>query len=268
MATPQRDRSNEVVGYTVRKPYINAATVAGIQTVFNRTRLSHQGWEAGQLAGRLDSRRAWRNDARGSVDIFRERRMPSPTKLNVHLLVDASGSMHGGRACRAQDMAGTFVEAFKRIPTVRLNVWQHNANQVTNIYRVFKPGDGPKGLDNMLINIGGGNADGFALEAIGNLIVSALRPDETNLIIVISDGLPSVAGAGATGDILDHSTLVASTLRTKGVRVMGVAIAGDPRAHQRMYGDDNVVAFTGDWNALSRDFSATFGRVIANKRGR
>jgi len=266
MALP--DRSNEVVTHRHRQPYINGATVASIQTVFNRSRLSHQGWEANQLAGRLDSRRAWRNDARGSVDIFRERRMPSPTKLNVHLLVDASGSMSGGRACRAQDLAGTFVEAFKRIPTVRLHVWQHNATSgVTNVFSNFKPGQSPEGLSRMLLNIAGGNADGFALDAIGGLITSAYRPDETNLVIVISDGLPSVTGNGATGDILDHSTLVAQTLQSKGVMVMGVAIAGDDRAHKRMYGEANSVAFTGDWAKLARDFSFVFGRVLAARKG-
>ena len=52
MATrEERDRSREVLTYEDRKPYINKATVAGIQTVFNRTRLSHQTWESRQLHG-------------------------------------------------------------------------------------------------------------------------------------------------------------------------------------------------------------------------
>lgn len=262
MAT-QHDRSQEVQRHTARVPYVHGGTVASIQTVFNRMRLSHTGWARRELHGRLDGQQAWRYDARNQVDIFRERRMPSPTKLNVHLLLDASGSMSGDRACRAQDLAGTFVEAFKRIPTVRIHVYQHNANQTANIFRVFKPGANPKRLDNMLYNIGGGNADGFALMAIGQVVMGAMRPDESNLIIVISDGLPSVTGAGATGNILDHSTLVANTLRNKGVMVMGVAVAGDINAHRDMYGKDNVVGFSGDWGKLSRDFAATFGKVLS-----
>ena len=91
MARKPRDRSTEVLHYQEREPYINAATAAGIQTVFNRTRLSHQTWESRQLTGRLDGRQAWRNDARGSIDIFRERKQPSPTRLDVHILVDSSG---------------------------------------------------------------------------------------------------------------------------------------------------------------------------------
>ena len=264
------DRSTEAVGFQNREPYINGATVAAIQTVFNRSRLSHQGWEANQLAGRLDSRRAWRYEARGNVDIFRERRMPSPTKLNVHLLVDASGSMMGHRACRAQDMAGTIVEAFKRIPTVRVHVWQHNASLgVTNVYNVARPGKANT-INTMLMHIAGGNADGFALEAIGGVIAPNRRPDEGDLIIVISDGLPSVTVQGATGDILDHSTIVCNTLRSKGIEVIGVAIAGDDRAHRRMYGAANTVGFNGDWAKLSRDFSRVFGAMLrpANRRAR
>ena len=258
-----RDRSTEVVGYQMRVPYINGATVAAIQTVFNRTRLSHQTWASRQLHGRLDSRTVWRNDARGQVDIFKERFMPSPTKLNVHILVDASGSMMGERACRAQDMAGTLVEAFKRIPTVSLHVWQHNASGgVTNVYQNYAPGKSPSGLNQMLMHIAGGNADGFALEAVAQRGLSAKRPDTKTLVIVISDGLPSVTGQGATGEIIDHSTGVTNALRRKGVDVMGVAIAGDIRAHEQMYGKGNNVVFNGDWAQLSRSFAAVFGKVL------
>jgi Mg-chelatase subunit ChlD len=265
MARKERDRSNEVLSYQDRKPYVNAATAAGIQTVFNRTRLSHQSWEARQLAGRLDGRQAWRNDARGSIDIFRDRRLPSPTKLDVHILVDSSGSMYGGRICRAQDMAGTLVDAFKRIPTVRVHVYQHEASSgVTNIYRVYEPGDSLDGLTKMLHNVGGGNADGFALEAVGLRAASMKRPDTKSLVIMVSDGLPSVTGLGATGNILDHSRLVTQNLKRKGVDVMAVAIAGDMRAHEDMYGKGSSVLFTGDWNQLNRDFGAVFGKALAS----
>lgn len=260
-----KDRANEVLTFDVREPYVDVATVAAIQTVFNRTRLSHQNWESRQMSGRLDSRHAWRSDARGSVDIFRDRRLPSPTKLNVYLLVDASGSMLGDRACRAQDMAGTLVRAFERIPTVNLSVWQHNASGATaSLYRVAERGMAPK-LDHMLLNIAGGNADGFALEFVGQRAVQAARRDTKSIIIVISDGLPSVNGQGARAPILDHSALVARTLRSKDVDVMSVAIAGDTKAHAYMYGEGNVVSFQNDWAQLSRDFAAVFGKTLAGR---
>jgi len=266
MATKRKGPAADVqIGF--REPYIDPATVAAVQTVFNRTRLGHERWEGRQLQGRIDPRFLWRNDARGQVDIFKERRLPSPTKLDVHLLVDASGSMMGPRACRAQDMAATLVDAFKRIPTVRVHVWQHHAvGAMTEIFRLYEPGMSPADLGRMTNNSAGGNADGFALEAVGMRAAQALRPDTKSMVIVISDGLPSVKGRNATGDIYDHSTLVASTLRKKGVEVLAVAIAGSPVAHQRMYGSDRVVLFEGDWSHLSRDFAALFGSALARKR--
>jgi len=265
VARKEKDRSNEVVHYESRKPYINAATAAGIQTVFNRTRLSHQTWESRQLAGRLDGRSAWRNDARGSIDIFRDRRLPSPTKLDVHILVDSSGSMMGGRICRAQDMAATLVDAFKRIPTIRVHVYQHHAvSGVTNVFRVYEPGDSLEGLTQMPMMIAGGNADGFALEAVGLRAAQQKRPDTKSLVIMVSDGLPSVNGVGASAPILDHSVMVTQNLARKGVQVMAVAIAGDKSAHEYMYGKDASVLFTGDWNELNRNFAGVFGKVLAS----
>ena len=193
--------------------------------------------------------------------------MPSPTKVNVHLLIDGSGSMKGARACRAQDMAGTMLKAFERIPTVRVSVWQHNAGGQVNIYRLAEPG-APDKVSGMLDNIGGGNADGFALQWVGDHALGKQRPDEKTLVIVISDGLPSVEGQGARGYILDHSTLVANTLRRKGAHVMSVAIAGDDAAHKHMYGEGNVVNFTGDWSQLGRDFATIFGKVLGGSVAR
>jgi hypothetical protein len=172
--------------------------------------------------------------------------------------------MSGDRICRAQDMAGTLVDAFKRIPTVRVHVYQHNATAgVTNIYRAYEPGDSLDGLTKMLHHVGGGNADGFALEAVGMRAASQKRADWQSMVIMVSDGLPSVNGVGARGDILDHSRLVTETLKRKGVTVMGVAIAGDMRAHEQMYGDGSSVLFTGDWNELNRSFAAVFGKALA-----
>lgn len=264
-ATATRDRSSEVLTRGPREPYVDATAVAAIHTVFSRTRLSHQTWAARQDHGRLDSRHAWRSDAKGATDIFRERRLPSPTKLNVYVMVDASGSMLGYEACRAQDMAATLVRAFERIPTVNVSIWQHHASgSTTTVYRNFEKG-APNKLRDMLDHIGGGNADGFALEWVGKYALQKQRPDEHTLIIVVSDGLPSVKGSGASAPIIDHSALVAEQLRKKGAHVMSVAIAGDAASHRYMYGEGNVVHFTNDWSKLARDFAAIFGKVLAGK---
>lgn len=245
-----------------REPIISDVTVAAIQQAFSRTRLSHQGWASRQLDGRLDSRAAWRYDAKGSVDIFRDRRLPSPTKLNVYIMVDASGSMMGHNACRAQDMVGTLVDAFKRIPTVKMHVYQHNAHSTCEIFRNYEPGQSLQGLNQMLGNIAGGNADGFALQWVGDRAFKQRRPDEQALVIFISDGSPSVQGHGAKKGMVLHTQHVAKTLRAKGIRVMSVAIAGGSGINAEMYGAANTVLFENDWAKLSRDFGAVFGTLL------
>jgi len=59
--------------YGEREPEVNAAVVASIQTVFNRSRLSRAGWQSRLPEGRIDGRQVWRTDANGATDIFRER---------------------------------------------------------------------------------------------------------------------------------------------------------------------------------------------------
>lgn len=254
---------NEVVYTHIdRQPIVNDVTVAAIQQSFARTRLSHQGWASRQVDGRLDSRNAWRYDAKGSTDIFRDRRLPSPTKLNVYIMVDASGSMMGANACRAQDMTATLVDAFKRIPTVKMHVYQHHASSTCEIFRNYEPGQSLQGLSSMLMNVGGGNADGFALQWVGDRAYKQRRPDEQALVIFISDGAPSVAGKGAKKDMVLHTQHVAKTLRAKGVRVMSVAIAGGSGINAKMYGAEHTVLFENDWAKLSRDFAAVFGTLL------
>lgn len=257
---------NEVVQHMKREPYVDGPTVASIQTTFQRSRLSHQSWSSRLMEGRLDSRHAFRNDARGVVDIFKDRKAQSATRLDVWLLVDASGSMGGAKACRSQDVVATMVEAFKRIPTVNLHVWQHNASQSVELYRVYERNVGST-ADEMLLHVLGGNADGFALQAIADRAVRDVRRDTKVLVIVLSDGLPSVHGRGATNyDIKGHSTIVAEGMRRKGVSVMAVAIDGPTTAHAEMYGAENVVPFNRasptKWGDFARALAGTFGRLL------
>jgi hypothetical protein len=248
----------------IRTPYIDGATVAAVRAVFNRTRLAHQNWQSRRLEGRLDSRNVWRYDAANNVDIFRERKNPSPTKLNVFLLVDASGSMTGHSACNAQDVSATLVDAFKHVPTVRMHVWQHWATgSGATLLRRYEPGMSLEGLTHMP-DTDGGNADNFALRAMGDRAISLARPDTMSLIIMISDGRPSMFGQGARiNDPVIHARQTTADLLRKNVHVMSVAIAPLGGLNAEMYGEKNVIPFTGDWNALARSFSTTFGRFLS-----
>jgi len=247
----------------VRKPYVNGAVVAAVRSIFGRTQLAHQNWAYRRLEGRLDSRNVWRYDAQNKVDIFRERKNPSPTKLNVFLLVDASGSMSGASACNAQDVSATLVDAFKHIPTVRMHVWQHWAESSGAVLlRRYEPGMTLEGLTKMP-ETAGGNADNFALRAMGNRAVELQRPDTQSVIIVISDGRPSVHGQQArVHDPVAHAQHTVRELKRKRVSVLSVAIAPLGGINVQMYGEKNVIPFTGNWSELAQSFAATFGRFL------
>jgi len=247
----------------VREPYIDGGVVAAVRAVFNRTRLAHSDWQYRRLDGRLDSRSAWRYDARNQVDIFRERKNPSPTKLNVFLLVDASGSMMGRSACNAQDVSATLVDAFKHIPTVRMHVWQHWAmGGGATLLRRFEPGMSLEGLTKMP-ETAGGNADNFALRAMGDRAVQLQRPDTQSVIIMISDGRPSVSGKNARiSDPVVHAQKTVADLARKRVSVLSVAIEPLGGLNVQMYGAKNVIPFTGNWSALAQSFAAVFGRFL------
>lgn len=252
-----------------REPEINGAIVAAIQTTFARSRLSRQGWQSGLLEGRVDARRVWSSDAKGAVDIFRERHAPTVTKVNLFVIIDSSGSMNGTKITRAQDLAGTLAKAFERIPSVRLQVWQHNAlgDGKVRLFRVYARGANK--LRSMLQNVGGGNADGFALQAIGDLALRDQRPGEKTIVWMISDGLPSVRGQGDTyaQPIENHSTIVSETLRSKGVMVIATAIEGFNQAFVQMYGPQWIMEFKeGDpkaWITLSQSIATVVGRALA-----
>lgn len=265
---------------------VDMATVASIQTVFQRSKLSRAGWTSRLLEGRLDGRQAWRSDAKGAVDIFKDRKAQTTTKVNVHLLVDDSGSMNepaaGGqrpgygqprvatRADKAQDTTATLAMAFRRVPTVRLNVWQHSAggNGEMFIRRVY--GGGMDKIETMSggATPGYGNADGFALQWVGERALREARPDERTIIIVVSDGLPSVHGVNATNpDLITFSNVVSTRLRQKGAIVLSVLIAAGQAANSNeMYGEENVMSFNvgnpSAWADLARDMADTFGKVL------
>lgn len=247
-----------------RTPYVDPGLVASIQQVFVETKMSHASWSNRQFYGRFDGRQVHRYVTNGDTDLYRRRSQPSPTKLNVHILVDSSGSMWGHNISNAQDATATLVAAFGGSPEVRVHVWQHNAvASGADIYKAWEPGMPIDALRNMPGRVAGGNADGFALDAVGQRALDTGLPDELNLVIMVSDGAPSAHGAGATNpDLIAHSQVVVRNLRQQGVHVLSVAIAGGAGVNEQMYGKDNNVPFNGDWNALARTFGAVFGDLL------
>jgi hypothetical protein len=213
------------------QPVVDTGTVAAVRLAFQRQRSAGRNWKTRQHTGRVDGRSVWRNDARCDRDIFRDRTATGAIKVNVHILVDASGSMTSEadpndpdvvqaradkksiwmlppevqariktRVQAATDVTATLVEAFRTQQDVRLSVWMHNTwthdntNNVPadlSLIEVIKSGKGKENIPYMPLMAGGGNGDGYAIKHVVDRLARETRPDEVPLLIVVSDGLPS-----------------------------------------------------------------------------
>lgn len=286
------------------EPNIDGGTVHAVRLAFQRSRSGSRAWAGHQPAGRLDSRACWRNTALRDRDIFRDKVAPTVTKVNAYILVDGSGSMSWPvdrdpslpmhqwkdpnatgrpRIEAATDVVATLVEAFRHISSVRLNVWLHNTAIHTrdadiNMVEVIRNGKGREHLRRLPDLVENGNGDGYAIKWLAAKMQRDTRPDEVALLIVVSDGLPSVLVRGARN--LDQEALVfnaANEARDHGVNVLSVAIAKVP-AQTTMYGRENVIPFWTPedpeaWGVLAAEFGATLGRTLsaaakAKARGR
>ena len=275
------------------EPIVHAAVVSAVRTAFVRSRTSPRAWAHRLDEGRLDPRNVWRAGATGKRDIFRDRLAPGATKVNVHILVDGSGSMAGtdqladdgvtqvSRIIKAMDITATLVDAFRGQPQVRLNVWMHNTvSQYGEIamWPIVTNGQGRQNVGLMRSAVGGGNGDGYAIKWVGDKVHRSHRKGEVDLLIMVSDGLPSWLSQGRDPGVYDYTTgtykgdgnngvkLVFNAvqeLRDRGTRTLAIAIA--PNANQaEMYGEDNVIPFDGDWSQLAVDIGAALGKVLAD----
>lgn len=281
------------------EPKVDKAVVSAVRTAFQRSLTSPRNWLAHQSAGRIDTRNVWRNAATGDRAIFRERLAPGASKVNVHILVDGSHSMDSrddkssstSRIQHAADITATLCDAFRAQATVRFNVWLHNSHgEKLNVYPVVTNGQGRERIGRMVERTNGGNGDGYILHWMGEKLRRTHRHGEVDLVIVVSDGLPSWVWSQHTHEgtfqahmdgaesplTLKRRNAVAlmfnevESLRDAGVQVLSVAIAPNPNQVE-MFGEAGVIPFTGDWNALAVSFGSALGRTLReageHKRG-
>lgn len=207
--------------------FVDPTAVAAIRKAFTLSNQSRDNWAGGQRYGRLD-RTAGARIAAGNLDVYRRRADHSSTKVRLAIVLDASVSMHAAmdvpdprkaylmapyhmtrvRRCTAAAIfASTMIKALGHVPTVRMDVYQHAAglgdgadqrHPVVSIKHRWSPGT-PVAVMNGAAKWGpddsrgsGGNADGHALMAIGERLVRETQPGERPVVMVVSDGLPSV----------------------------------------------------------------------------
>ena len=216
-------------------------------------------------SGRVSGHRAYRVAA-GFDTVFTRRDGVSPDRLDIHLLVDASGSMSSRatsrgwgttgpkRVTQASQMAANIVEALQALPYVRLHVWAHNTAIGAVLHDVWDSRRGePVGRIGG-ITTAGGNKDGTVIAGLATRIVKERGNREQSVLVVISDGAPCEDEARVRD--------AAASARKAGVGVVSVAIAGGlTKTQEACYGADSVVPWTGDWDDLSRNIARIMGRL-------
>jgi hypothetical protein len=264
------------------KTLVIPTAVAAIRKAFTLAKTSRDAWQTAKREGRIDFRQAPRA-SRGAQDIFKRKTGQSTTRVKVSVLIDASGSMHGRNtgsiqhpydpaqkvqttaAMAAAVFGATIAEAIGRVPTVNLDVFQHSAGH-GQLFLKWRWSKGtPAGVFNeALYSIGGGgNADGHALYAVTERMRKGLRRGERGIILMVSDGLPSIYASGGAGNAGSALTDAVAYARKAGFEVIAVAIDGSDQS--AYYGEKGVIRFDGNWNTLGSALARHIGAAMASR---
>lgn len=262
------------------KALVLPTAVAAMRKAFTQAKTSRDSWVTAKREGRIDFRRA-PAASRGAQDIFKRKTGSSTTHVKVSVLIDASGSMSAHdaqiahpdavgrkvsvqRRIAASVFGATIAEALGRVPTVHLDVFQHSAGGGRMIIKWRWSRGTPVAVFNEAVYGigGGGNADGHALYAITTKMQREIKRGERGVILVVSDGLPSVYGHGGNSEAGQALVDAVAFARKQGYTVLAVAIDG---SDQSAYYGDGVIPFTGDWNALGSALAKHIGKALAHR---
>jgi hypothetical protein len=248
-------------GYT--KPSASATASRYIRNAILRSRGGHTDIDSYKQRGRLDQRGMARI-AHGDSRVFEQRKAPSPAKCLVWVMVDASGSMGGRPLMRAAQVAHAMADATNGTPTVRMEVYawsspfrrsSADSSGGAGVARAWRTGQDPKDILRMAGLRTGGTPDATTMRWATKAIRHEVRPEETPVIIFISDG----AGEGGMNEAIAEA-------RRKGIKVFGVSF-GESNDQEKRYGRGNWVPFAGSIIQTARPLADLFARLTSS-RGR
>ena len=186
------------------------------------------------LGRRIDTRNIVHNDGH----IFYKMNLPDEEPLlAVALLIDESGSMSSNdRITRARE-AAIIIYDFCRNLHIPVIVYGHSSSgKDVDLfsYAEFDSLDGNDAYRIMDMASRGCNRDGAALRYVAERL--APRPEQTKLLILVSDGQPSSSGYSGTEAEADLRGIKREYSR-KGITMFAAAIGEDKPNIQRIYGD-------------------------------
>lgn len=195
----------------------------------------------------VDAKRAYKVDQRYFT---RNKRPEKRLDMAVAILVDNSGSMEGERILAAREAAILLTEVLERL-AVPAFVAGHACDSALcfSIYRHFDDTlDAKHAISRMAP--GGDNRDGMAIDIACDFL--AERPEESKLLIIVSDGQPNSHGYGgelAKKDIQD----IVRRRRRAGVKTLAFAIGDDKPQIREIYGEAFIDI--SDYEAFPRTLS-------------
>lgn len=177
-------------------------------------------------------------------------------------MVDASSSMDFGPLAEASQVAHAIADATTTTPSVKLQVlaWSSNFRQSSaraGVVRVWRSGQDPKDILKMKGLKTGWTPDANCLGWATEDILKGLGPDETPVIIFISDGCGQ-----------DTMTDRVNDARARGITVVGVSFGSLFNAKQltERYGRDNFIEFEGSIEATAKPLADLFVKITQTRR--
>ena len=181
-----------------------------------------EGYESGFLTGqRFNPADVWRNDSRYFSRAVIPDGMPD---VAFALMVDESGSMRGEKESRARECAILLEDALRSLG-VPLLVCGHNSCYGTvqlDICADFDTADNYDRYRLTDLSAGGYNCDGGVITYLSEKLLK--REEAAKVLIVISDGMPTVASFYNLKDRAEDTKLAIEKYRKKGVHIFGAVI--------------------------------------------
>ncbi len=191
------------------------------------------------FGSKLEARDTYRLDNR----FFSKKKAPSNIRnMAIAVLVDLSGSMSGNRIESARKAAMLLYDFAKGLG-IPIMVAGHTENyedlKEFQYYR-FAEFDSVNDKDKYRlsqIEEYSNNRDGMALQITSELLMK--RPEETKLLIIISDGQPAADNYGGEAAIQDMQEIV-RTYKRKGIETFAAAIGSDRDTIRSIYKDGYI----------------------------
>lgn len=183
------------------------------------------------MGRRLNARALASNDGK----VFYNKKLPSEeTKLALAVLVDESGSMSCNDRETSARAASIVLYDFCQALNIPLAMYGHTEEEDVELY-AYTEFDHPDKNDKFRImdmSARSGNRDGAALRFVAERL--SKRPEETKLLIIISDGQP--AGYGYYGTEAEADLRgIKHEYKNKGVTMFAAAIGADKANIERIY---------------------------------